>query len=69
MDEIFYKVYSGKAFACMCGCAGKWSMADTAPRSVNLIVSKMKKLNPELDQAAGCYHVTVGKRMYAAYFA
>ena len=68
MNKDITKVYSGKAHVCMCGCAGRWSDVLTNPRSVKIIVNKMKKLNPELNAGAGCYHVTVGKRIYAAYF-
>jgi len=63
------KVYSGKAHTCMCGCSGKWTYATASERSVKIITGKIAKNgDSQYDAQAKCYHVTVGKRILAAYF-
>lgn len=75
-----YKVYSGKANRCMCGCAGKWSYTakgavDHNPgyqpnvneRSVKIITSKVLN-NPDKIVEDGIAYVHQNDRILAVYF-
>ena len=78
-----YKVYSGKAGACMCGCAGKYSYtADGAAtkgpgydvsdmvneRSVKIIAGKVLR-NPNTKREDGMLVLEQGERVLVAWLA
>lgn len=78
-----YKVYSGKAGRCMCGCAGKYSytalgavednpgydVSDAVnERSVKIILNKLLR-NPNTKREDGMLVVEQGDRVLVAYLA
>ena len=81
--ENVYKVYSGKAGKCMCGCAGKYSYTELGARednpgydvsdavnerSVKIILNKLLR-NPNTKQEDGMLVLEQGERVLVAYMA
>jgi hypothetical protein len=76
--QSVYKVYSGRAGKCMCGCAGKYSYtaagaarhdADTSvnERSVKIIAGKVLR-NPNAVREGNYAFVEQNGRILVAYF-
>jgi hypothetical protein len=71
------KVYSGKAYKCMCGCAGKYSYNEgvaredwqgaVSTRSIKIIAGKVLK-SADAVQEADCTYVIQGNRILVVYF-
>lgn len=75
-----YKVYSGKAGRCMCGCAGKYSYTERGAkehnpgyepnvneRSVKLIAGKVLRNSNKVDEG-GLVYVEQNGRILVAYY-
>jgi hypothetical protein len=77
-----YKVYSGKAGSCACGCSGKYSYTalgavEQSPgydvsdavneRSVKIIAGKIQR-NPNKKDEDGMVYVEEGNRILIAYY-
>lgn len=73
----FFKVYSGKANRCCCGCSGKWSVTKEASanhpystvsdRSVKLIVNKIFNSGRAVLEGDH-YYAEFNNRLYIAFF-
>lgn len=82
MDMTFdniASVYSGKAGACCCGCAGSHTQASTSkekPQPSRIADAKVKRTwdkvfggkNGDPKLLDGCAYVEVGRRMHVVYF-
>jgi hypothetical protein len=83
MLEGVYKVYSGKAGKCMCGCAGKYSYTaegavehspgydvsdQVSERSVKIIAGKVLR-NPNAKREDGYIYFVENGRILVAYIA
>ena len=77
--ENVYKVYSGKAGKCMCGCAGKYSYTaegavkhnpgyepNVNERSVKIIANKVLR-NPNAERDGDCVFVEQNGRILVVY--
>jgi len=56
-------VYSGRP-GCACGCRGKHS---SDARTISLIVNRMNKLDPNIEQEDNNYALETETRLYIAY--
>ena len=79
-----FKVYSGKAGTCMCGCAGKYSYTErgakehspgydvddsVSERSVKIITGKLlRNSNTQRDEQAGALMLEQNGRVLVAWF-
>lgn len=71
------KVYSGQAYKCMCGCAGKYSYNEgvkhedwqgkVSTRSIKIIANKVLK-DAAAVREADCTYVIKGNRILVVYF-
>lgn len=79
--QTVYKVYSGRAGKCMCGCAGKYSYTEQGarehnpgydvnvnPRSVKIILNKLLR-NPNTKQEDGMLVLEQDSKILVAYLA
>jgi hypothetical protein len=61
------KVYSGRAYKCMCGCAGRYTYADESARSIKIIAGKVLKSAAAVRENGHAYVIN-GDRILVVYF-